>query len=272
MSPSPRRAARPDPRAPEDATGAPALRATGLVKAYQRAPVLDGLDLEIPAGQFVAIMGPSGSGKSTLLHCLSGMDRPTSGTVELAHSGGVVDLTTLREKRLADLRLKRMGFVFQQPHLLATLCLLDNIVLPGFLAGARPRQEVVERAEGLMRAMGIADQAGSGINEVSGGQLQRAGICRALINDPAVVFADEPTGALNSAAASQILDLLGKIHAGGTTLVVVTHDAHVAARAARVLVLVDGAIEEDIALGDYDGSGAAERLDKVSRALQRQAV
>ena len=161
----------------------PALRATGLTKAYQRAPVLDGLDLEIPAGQFVAIMGPSGSGKSTLLHCLSGMDRPTGGTVELAHSGGVVDLTALREKQLADLRLEHMGFVFQQPHLLATLCLLDNIVLPGFLAGKRPRSEVVERAEALMRTMGIADQARSDITEVSGGQLQRAGICRALINE-----------------------------------------------------------------------------------------
>ena len=250
----------------------PALRATGLTKAYQRAPVLDGLDLEIPAGQFVAIMGPSGSGKSTLLHCLSGMDRPTRGTVELAHSGGVVNLTALREKQLADLRLEHMGFVFQQPHLLATLCLLDNIVLPGFLAGKRPRSEVVERAEALMRTMGIADQARSDITEVSGGQLQRAGICRALINEPALVFADEPTGALNSSTAAQILDLLGQIHSAGTTLVVVTHDAHVAARASRVLVLVDGAIEEDLALGDYDESRAAERLDEVSRALQRQAV
>ena len=245
----------------------PALRARGLSKSY-RSPVLDNLDLDIEQGQFVAIMGPSGSGKSTLLHCLSGMDRPSGGSVLL----GDTEITSLSEKELAALRLTRFGFVFQQAHLMPTLCLLDNIVLPGYLAGLRPRPEITARGRSLMERMGIADLADNGVTEVSGGQLQRAGICRALINDPGIVFADEPTGALNSATALQILDLLGQVHASGTTLVMVTHDARVAARADRVLVLVDGSIAEDLALGEYEEVRAAQRLSTVSEALQRRSV
>ena len=248
-------------------TAGPALRARGLSKSYD-SPVLTDLDLDIEQGQFVAIMGPSGSGKSTLLHCLSGMDRPTDGSVLL----GDTEMTTLSEKELAALRLTRFGFVFQQAHLMATLCLLDNIVLPGFLAGLHPRPEVTARGEELMERLGIAELAASGVTEVSGGQLQRAGICRALINDPGIVFADEPTGALNSATALQILDLLGEVHASGTTLVMVTHDAQVAARADRVLVLVDGRIEEDLRLGRYRETEAPARLVTVTEALQRRSV
>ena len=245
----------------------PVLRAQHLSKSYH-SPVLRDLDMGIEPGQFVAIMGPSGSGKSTLLHCLSGMDRPTDGSVLL----GDTEMTTLSEKELAALRLTRFGFVFQQAHLMTTLCLLDNIVLPGFLAGLRPRPEITARGEELMESMGIADLAASGVTEVSGGQLQRAGICRALINDPGIVFADEPTGALNSTTALQILDLLGQVHASGTTLVMVTHDAQVAARADRVLVLVDGRIEEDLALGRYREAEAPSRLTTVTEALQRRSV
>ena len=256
---SPASAARPGTR--------PALRARGLTKSYD-APVLKDLDLDIEDGQFIAIMGPSGSGKSTLLHCLSGMDRPSGGSVLL----GDTDIAALSERELAALRLSRFGFVFQQAHLLATLCLLDNIVLPGFLAGLRPRREVEARGRGLMERMGISELAGSDITEVSGGQLQRAGICRALINEPGIVFADEPTGALNSATAAQILDLLGEVHTSGTTLVVVTHDAQVAARADRVLLLVDGGVVEDLALGGYREAQASQRLATVSQALQRRSV
>ena len=256
---SPASAARPGTR--------PALRARGLTKSYD-APVLKDLDLDIEDGQFIAIMGPSGSGKSTLLHCLSGMDRPSGGSVLL----GDTDIAALSERELAALRLSRFGFVFQQAHLLATLCLLDNIVLPGFLAGLRPRREVEARGRGLMERMGISELAGSDITEVSGGQLQRAGTCRALINEPGIVFADEPTGALNSATAAQILDLLGEVHASGTTLVVVTHDAQVAARADRVLLLVDGGVVEDLALGGYREAQASQRLATVSQALQRRSV
>ena len=221
---------------PAEATG-PALRARGLSKSYQ-SPVLTDLDLDIEQGQFVAIMGPSGSGKSTLLHCLSGMDRPTDGSVLL----GDTEMTTLSEKELAALRLTRFGFVFQQAHLMTTLCLLDNIVLPGFLAGLRPRAEVTARGQELMKRMGIAELAASGVTEVSGGQLQRAGI------------------------------LLGEVHASGTTLVMVTHDAQVAARADRVLVLVDGRIEEDLSLGRYRETEAPSRLVTVTEALQRRSV
>ena len=245
----------------------PVLRAQHLSKSYH-SPVLRDLDVGIEPGQFVAIMGPSGSGKSTLLHCLSGMDRPSAGSVLL----GDTEITTMSEKELAALRLTRFGFVFQQAHLMTTLCLLDNIVLPGFLAGLRPRPEVTARGEELMERMGIAELAASSVTEVSGGQLQRAGICRALINDPGIVFADEPTGALNSATALQILDLLGQVHASGTTLVMVTHDAQVAVRADRVLVLVDGRIVEDLSLGRYEEAEAPSRLTTVTEALQRRSV
>ena len=185
---------------------------------------------------------------------------------------GGQEITSLNEKELAALRLTRFGFVFQQAHLMTTLCLLDNIVLPGFLAGLRPRSEVTSRGEELMERMGIADLAASGVTEVSGGQLQRASICRALINDPGIVFADEPTGALNSTTALQILDLLGEIHASGTTLVMVTHDSQVAARADRVLVLVDGRIMEDLSLGRYEAVKGPSRLETITEALQRRSV
>lgn len=246
---------------------APALSARRLTKSYG-APVLEDLDLDIADGEFVAVMGPSGSGKSTLMHCLSGMDRPDSGRVVARGR----EITGLGEKELASLRLTEFGFVFQQAHLMATLNLLDNIVLPGFLAGLRPRDEVVGRGRALMEQMGIGECASSGVTEVSGGQLQRAGICRALINDPAVLFADEPTGALNHSAATSILDLFGRVHASGTTMVVVTHDARVAARADRVLVLVDGRIVEDLRLGPYEEAAAQARLETVGAALHRHSV
>ena len=244
-----------------------AIRTRDLTKTYD-ITVLDHVDLDVFEGQFVAIMGPSGSGKSTLLHCISGMDRPTSGTVVLADT----EITTLDERQLAALRLAKLGFVFQQAHLMTTLNLLDNIVLPGFLAGLRPRPEITAHGTELMRRMGIEHLAGSDVTEVSGGQLQRAGICRALINNPAIIFADEPTGALNSATAAQILDLLGEIHAAGTTLIVVTHDTQVAARADRVLLLVDGRIVEDLDLGRYDADAASIRVSQVTEALNRRCV
>lgn len=244
-----------------------AIRTRDLTKTYD-ITVLDHVDLDVFEGQFVAIMGPSGSGKSTLLHCISGMDRPTSVTVVLADT----EITTLDERQLAALRLAKLGFVFQQAHLMTTLNLLDNIVLPGFLAGLRPRPEITAHGTELMRRMGIEHLAGSDVTEVSGGQLQRAGICRALINNPAIIFADEPTGALNSATAAQILDLLGEIHAAGTTLIVVTHDTQVAARADRVLLLVDGRIVEDLDLGRYDADAASIRVFQVTEALNRRCV
>lgn len=150
----------------------------------------------------------------------------------------------MSEKELAALRLTRFGFVFQQAHLMPTLCLLDNIVLPGYLAGLRPRPEITARGRRLMERMGISEQAASGVTEVSGGQLQRAGICRALINDPGIVFADEPTGALDERSGAIVIELLARAARAGTSVLMVTHDPAVAAAAQEVLVLRDGVIEE----------------------------
>ena len=173
------------------------LNAHQVTKDYQ-IRVLDHIDVSINDEEFVAIMGPSGSGKSTLLHALSGLDRPTSGTVSIDDR----ELTDLSEAELAQLRLVTFGFVFQQPHLLSSLSVLDNVVLPGFLAKQEPRQTIVERGRELMERVGIADLADRAITEASGGQLQRVGICRALINKPKILFGDEPTGALNSATSA----------------------------------------------------------------------
>ena len=249
------------------------LQATAVTKDYSGRTgvgnrVLRGVDLAVEAGQFVAVMGPSGSGKTTLLNILSGMDRPTGGSVSVSGH----DISAMTEKDLAALRLRRLGFVFQSPHLMRTLSLLDNVVLPGFLAGDEPRAEIVARGRALMDDMGIADLAKSDVTQVSGGQLQRAGICRALINEPEILIGDEPTGALNSAAAAQILDILDRVRSRGTTVVLVTHDPAVAVRADRVVLLVDGRVVEDVTLGRYEAARSAERTEAVSALLSRRGV
>lgn len=244
------------------------LSASGIIKDYDSAPrVLAGIDLTVPDGQFLAIMGPSGSGKSTLLHVLSGMEPPTEGVVTLDGE----ELTALEEKKLAALRLRRLGFVFQQPRLLAGLSLRDNVALPGLLARAEPRETIAQRTEELLEAMGVAGVGDHRPSEVSGGQLQRASICRALINGARTVMGDEPTGALNRASAEQVLDLLGGVHREGRTLVIVTHDAQVAARADRVLALVDGSVAADLKLGtcpeSYDEATRTERVGAVTEVM-----
>lgn len=243
------------------------LTAQKITKNYA-IPVLQGIDLQIDAGQFVVIMGPSGSGKSTLLHILSGMERPDSGTVML----GGNDITALPEKQLAEVRLNQLGFVFQQSHLVQSLNLMDNVALPGLLAKNRSRQEVEGRAQQLLQLTGIAEIADQYPTEASGGQLQRVGIARALINEPAVVFGDEPTGALNRATSAQVLDLFGDVHRAGTTLVLVTHDPLVAARADRVVMLVDGAVRDDFMLGTYDGDPDGSRLDRVTELMHARGI
>ncbi len=243
------------------------LRTHELTKDYQ-ARVLHGINLAIEPGQFVTIMGPSGSGKSTLLHLLSGMDTPTSGEVFL----GEDELTALGETALADLRLRQLGFVFQEPHLLRTLTLRDNIVLPGFLADDEPRETVVARADALLERLGIAELADRDVTQASGGQLQRIGICRALINSPQVIFGDDPTGALNSSTAAQILDIFGEVNQDGTTIVLVTHDPQVAVRGDRVVMLVDGHISDDVTLGRYAPGDQVERLRQVSALMATRGI
>jgi putative ABC transport system ATP-binding protein len=192
-----------------------------------------------PASRFAAIMGPSGSGKSTLMHILAGLDRPTSGTVEI----GGVELTGLDDKRLTQLRRDRVGFIFQTFNLLPVLSAEENIVLPLSIAGREVDREWLDR---LVDAVGIADRLSHRPAELSGGQQQRVAIARALVSRPAVVFADEPTGNLDSKATDDVLQLLrGAVDEFGQTVVMVTHDAHAASFADRLLALADGRIVHD---------------------------
>jgi putative ABC transport system ATP-binding protein len=245
---------------------APILAARGLTKAFDGNTVLDGVDLRIGDGEFVSVMGPSGSGKSTLLYNISGMDTMTSGSV---HFDGQ-DLSAFNQKQLARLRLTAMGFIFQHVYLLKNLCLLDNVVLPAYLAGLAPRQDLNARAMRLMERTGVADLADRDVSEASGGQLQRIGICRALINEPRILFGDEPTGALDSTAASEIMDILGELNAEGTTVMIVTHDAKVAARTGRMLYMVDGRIVGDRSQPRFTGTGLDRRHAEVTAWLLEQ--
>ena len=242
------------------------LDAQGLTKAFDGHTVLHGVDLQVFDGEFVSVMGPSGSGKSTLLYNISGMDTMTSGSVLFAGQ----DLGALSHKRLARLRLTTMGFIFQNVHLLKNLCLLDNVVLPAYLAGLAPREELNERAMTLMERTGVAELANRDVSEASGGQLQRVGICRALINQPTILLCDEPTGALDSSAATEIMDIIGDLNTEGTTVMLVTHDARIAARTDRLLYMVDGRIVGDRDQGLYTGTDLDQRQAEVTEWLMEQ--
>ncbi|MDP2844079.1 MAG: ABC transporter ATP-binding protein, partial [Acetobacterium sp.] len=186
--------------------------------------VLNGVSFEIARGDFVAVMGPSGSGKSTLLYSVSGMDRVTEGQVWFDG----VSLSEMNEQSLSGFRLNKMGFVFQNAQMLKNLSIFDNLILPGLVAKKEKPQVIRKRAKDLMKRMDIDGLCGRDIREVSGGQLQRASICRAMINNPEVLFLDEPTGALNSEATDQVLDILEDLNGEGMTIMTVTHDLRVA--------------------------------------------
>lgn len=234
------------------------LEVQNLCKSFEDTQVLDQIDLTVREGDFLAIMGQSGSGKSTLLYSISGMDRPTSGRVAFCGN----DISGLSDEEMSELRLNRMGFIFQQPFLLKNLSIRDNIVLPGFKANALPRDQVNRNADGLMEKTGITHVADHDIKKVSGGQLQRASICRALINEPDILFGDEPTGALNSSATKEVMDIINRINEEGRTVILVTHDAKVAARADRVIFLADGRICDELVLGkrEKDDASREKRL------------
>jgi putative ABC transport system ATP-binding protein len=211
---------------------------------------LTDVSVGFPKGGFAAIMGPSGSGKSTLMHILAGLDRPTSGSVKLDG----VELTDLDDGRLTRLRRDRVGFIFQTFNLLPVLSAEENILLPLSIAGRRPDREWLDR---LIDTIGIRDRLSHRPAEMSGGQQQRVAVARALVSRPAVVFADEPTGNLDSKASGDVLELLRQaVEDFGQTVVMVTHDAHAASFADRLLVLGDGRIEHDGA-----GATAAQALD-----------
>ena len=217
---------------------------TYIVNGYSN-NVLQNVDFKLNEGEFTAIMGPSGSGKSTLLYTLSGMDKMTSGSVIFDGE----DMAHMNSKQLTSLRLHKMGFVFQQMYMLKKLCIMDNIILPGYQANTKSKDEVNDRARKLMHNLGIDDIATNEICEVSGGQLQRACLCRALINSPKILFADEPTGALNSKASAEVMAELRKANAEGTTILMVTHSEKVAASSDRIVYLVDGNIKGELNLG-----------------------
>lgn len=220
-----------------------------LCKTYvideQSNNVLRNLNFTMEEGEFVSIMGPSGSGKSTLLYTISGMDDMTSGKVFFDGE----DISKLNKKQLSKLRLEKMGFIFQQMYMMKKLSILDNIILPGYQSKLRPRSEVNEYAEKLMRRLGIIETADRYMTEVSGGQLQRACLCRALINAPKMLYADEPTGALNQKSSAEVMNELVKANRDGTSVLMVTHSEKVASCSERVIYLVDGDIQGELVLG-----------------------
>jgi len=221
----------------------PHLVVRGLRKTYGAPPVraLRGADLTVRAGEFVALMGPSGSGKSTLLHLVAGLDRADEGTVALAG----VRTEELSSTRLARLRRRHVGLVFQFFHLIEHLSALENVALAALIAGARPA-EATARARDLLDTLGLLDRAAERPGALSGGQRQRVAIARALANRPTLLLADEPTGALDSAGAAEVLDLFQRLHATGQTILMVTHSREVAAGAQRIVRMRDGCVIDDV--------------------------
>jgi putative ABC transport system ATP-binding protein len=238
-----------------------AVRIRSLRRSYGDVTALDGVDLDFAYGTFTAVMGPSGSGKSTLLQCAAGLDRPTSGTVTVDGT----DLAGLSERRLTLLRRERIGFVFQAFNLLPSLTAAQNVALPLRLAGRRPSRAAVRQA---LARVGLAERAGHRPAQLSGGQQQRVALARALITRPAVLFGDEPTGALDTTTSGEVLSLLRElVDREGQTTVMVTHDPVAAARADRVVFLVDGRPH-----GELAGAGlSAERVAAYMAGLEYTA-
>ncbi|MEJ6007966.1 ABC transporter ATP-binding protein [Paucibacter sp. AS339] len=225
------------------------IKIRDLSKAYQRGgqdiPVLLDIQLDVPAGDFVALMGPSGSGKSTLLNLIAGIDQPSSGRIEI----GGVDIATLSESQLADWRARNVGFIFQFYNLLPVLTALENVELPLLLTGLSARQRRAH-AEAALEMVKLSDRMDHYPNELSGGQQQRVAIARALVSDPTLIVADEPTGDLDRTTGGEVLDLLDELNRNlGKTIVMVTHDPKAAARARRMVHLEKGVLvsEEELA-------------------------
>ena len=242
------------------------LEVKDLCKTYvvnkRQNNVLKNVNFEVNEGEMVAVMGPSGSGKSTLLYTVSGMDDATAGEVSFEGK----NIADMKENELAEFRLDKMGFIFQQMYMLKNLTVLDNIILPAVESknNTLSKKEKLERGQELMRKLNIIDTADNDINEVSGGQLQRACICRSMINNPKMIFADEPTGALNRTSSDEVMEELNKLNDEGTTIMLVTHDARVAAKCSRVLFIVDGNIKGEFSLGKLS---AKQELRDRERSL-----
>ncbi len=243
----------------------PLLSARGLTKTFPGGtePVLDHIDVDIYEGDFTMIMGPSGAGKSTLLYALSSMDGITGGSVRYRDEC----LEQLPEKRLAQLRAQSFGFVFQQGNLVSNLTLLENVAVAGYLDKTRDGKSTAARAEALLRRTHAAHAGGRLPSQVSGGEAQRAAIACAVINRPGLLFADEPTGALNRKNSEEVLDLFTALNREGQSILMVTHDVKAAARGSRILYLEDGKIRGETALPDYAKDAAREREAQVNAWL-----
>ncbi|SDB52272.1 putative ABC transport system ATP-binding protein [Ruminococcaceae bacterium FB2012] len=233
---------------------------TYIVNKHQN-NVLKNVSFTVSEGEIIAVMGPSGSGKSTLLYTVSGMDEMTSGEVSFRGK----DMSKMKKDELAELRLDEMGFIFQQMYMLKNLTILDNIILPAVRSNksTASRKEKQQRGLELMKKLGIGDLADNDINEVSGGQLQRACIARSMVNSPSMIFADEPTGALNRTSSEEVTDELIRLNSEGTTVLMVTHDSRVAAKCDRVLYIVDGSIKDEISLGKYTGPSSLRDRERT---------
>lgn len=225
--------------------------------------VLSHVDMELYEGEFTVIMGASGSGKSTLLYELSGMDRATAG--EVLYGGK--DIVKLKEKELAKLRHSDFGFIFQQMHLVSNLTLLENVVVPGYLNKRQSASEVRNRAEQLLEKMSVSQIKTHMPSQVSGGEQQRCAVARAVINRPKVLFADEPTGALNRKNTTEVLDLLTELNREGQSVLMVTHDLRAALRGNRVLYLEDGKIIGELTLPEYTAGAEKARETQVNAWL-----
>lgn len=243
------------------------LSAKGLCKSFAHNGVqnhiLSGLDIDIYEGDFTVIMGASGSGKSTLLYALSGMDRATGGQV--IYNGN--DIVKMSENSLARLRHGDFGFIFQQMHLVSNLSLFENVAVPGYLNKAASAEEVNSRAEELLEKMGISHIKTQLPSQCSGGEQQRCAIARAVINSPKLLFADEPTGALNRKNTTEVLNLLTDLNTGGQSILMVTHDARAALRATRIIYIADGAVIGDIELPPYTAETEKSRETQVNAWL-----
>lgn len=218
------------------------------------------VSISIKQGEFVSVMGPSGSGKSTLLYALSGMDTIDGGGVYLDGES----LYDMDEKTISSYRRRKMGFVFQNPTMVASLDILDNILLASYEDHRKDRACLIARAKELMALVGIGGLESRKISEVSGGQLQRAAICRAVLHKPLILYGDEPTGALNSKTSEEVLDIFEDLNKSGMTIVLVTHDAKVSARASRVVFMKDGRLEADLVL---EGQDYETRLGLVNERM-----
>ncbi|BCN31780.1 ABC transporter ATP-binding protein [Anaeromicropila herbilytica] len=227
--------------------------------------VIKNLDLEIYKGDFTVIMGSSGSGKSTLLYSLSGMDHVTTGKVMFEDK----DITKMKEKEIAYLRKEKLGFVFQGINLIPNLTVYENILSPTYKTDAS-RNKIEEKIDDLLERMELTSQKKKFPNQMSGGQKQRVAICRALINNPSILFADEPTGALNSSQGQNVLDIFTNINREGQSVVMVTHDLKAALRGNRIIYLKDGRIDGDIRLDEYNEETALEREENVYHFLKEK--